>query len=254
MRDGNGAAGGFSTVIFEKTGAVAEITLNRPHALNVYNLQMRDDLYEVLDAIGRDREVRVAIVRGAGDRAFCSGADLTEFLTAPSPSIARQARFARDVWRTFLSVPQPLIAAMHGFVLGSGIEIALCCDIRIAAEGARFGLPELGLGIIPAAGGTQTLPRIVGRAPALELLLSGRWISAEEAHRAGLVTDVVPRDRLLSVAREMAGRIAEYSPRAVASVKQAITRGLDLRLPDGLRLERRLAAQLALEDAPASQR
>jgi enoyl-CoA hydratase len=250
LKGGNG----FGTIAFEKAGAVAEITLDRPDALNVYNLQMRDDIHDVLDAVARDREIRVVILRGAGDRAFCAGADLSEFLTAPSPVLARRARFARDVWGRFLAVPQPLIAAMHGFVLGSGIEIALCCDIRIAAEGARFGLPELGLGIIPAAGGTQTLPRTTGRASALELLLSGRWIDAAEAHRVGLVTDVVPREQLLPAARATARRIAECSPGTVTAIKQAIARGFDLPLRDGLRLEKRLAARLAREDALATPR
>ena len=175
---------GFETLIYEKRDAIAYVTLNRPQALNVYNIQMRDDLYQVLGAIKDDPEVRVVIFKGAGEKAFCAGADLSEFLTAPSPVIARQARFGRDVWGLFLSIPQPLIAAVHGYVLGSGIEIALCCDIRIASEDARFGLPEVGLGIIPAAGGTQTLPRTIGRARALEMLLTNRWLTGEEAYDA----------------------------------------------------------------------
>ncbi len=155
---------GFKTLIYEKKDRIAYVTLNRPQALNVYNIQMRDDLYQVLSAIKDDPEVRVGIFKGAGEKAFCSGADLNEFLTAPSPVVARKVRFGRNVWGLFLSIPQPLIAAVHGYVLGSGIEMALCCDIRIASEDARFGLPEVGLGIIPAAGATQTLPRIIGRA------------------------------------------------------------------------------------------
>ena len=183
----------FEVVIYEKQDGIAYITLNRPQALNAYNIKMRDELYEVLGAIKDDREVRVVILKGAGEKAFCAGADLTEFLTAPSPVIARQARFERDIWGRFLSVEQPVIAAMHGYVLGSGIEMSLCCDIRLASEDARFGLPEPGLGIIPAAGGSQTLPRTIGRAAALEILLSGRWIDAEEALRLKLVNRVVPR-------------------------------------------------------------
>jgi enoyl-CoA hydratase/carnithine racemase len=237
---------GFKTLIYEKKDSIASVTLNRPQVLNIYNIQMRDDLYEVLRAIKDDSEVRVAIFKGAGDKAFCAGADLIEFLTAPSPIVARQIRFERDVWGLFLSVPQPLIAAVHGFVLGSGIEIALCCDIRIASEDARFGLPEVGLGIIPAAGGTQTLPRIVGRAKALEMLLTNRWINAEEAYRAGLVNRVVPRSKLLETVEEMARKIASYSPMAVRNAKQAVVRGLDLPLSEGLDLERRLALELRL--------
>ena len=125
---------GFKTLIYEKKDSIAYVTLNRPQVLNIYNIQMRDDLYEVLRAIKDDPEVRVAIFKGAGEKAFCAGADLSEFLTAPSPIVARQVRFERDVWGLFLSIPQPLIAALQGYVLGSGIEIALCCDIRIASK------------------------------------------------------------------------------------------------------------------------
>jgi enoyl-CoA hydratase len=237
---------GFKTLIYEKKDSIAYVTINRPQALNVYNIQMRDDLYQVLSAIKDDSEIRVAIFKGAGEKAFCAGADLSEFLTAPSPIVARQVRLKRDVWGLFLSIPQPLIAAVHGFVLGSGIEIALCCDIRIASEDARFGLPEVGLGIIPAAGGTQTLPRTIGRARALEMLLTNHWVSGEEAYNIGLVNKVVPRDRLIETAEEMARKIASYDPIAVRNAKQAVVRGLDLPLPQGLDLERRLASELSL--------
>jgi enoyl-CoA hydratase/carnithine racemase len=164
---------GFATLIYEKEGPIAQVTLNRPQALNAYSIQMRNDLFEVLGAIRDDPEVRVALFCGAGEKAFCAGADLNEFLTAPSPTIARQVRFGRDLWGLFLSLPQPLIAALHGYVIGSGIENALCCDLRIASEDARFRLPEVGLGIIPGAGGTQTLPRTIGR--------PGPWNSSSPA-------------------------------------------------------------------------
>ncbi len=237
---------GFKTLIYEKKDYIAYLTLNRPEALNVYNIQMRDDLYEVLSAIRDDDEVRVAIFKGAGEKAFCAGADLSEFITAPSPIIARHVRFERDVWGLFLSVPQPLLAALHGYVLGSGIEIALCCDIRIASEDVRFGLPEVGLGIIPAAGGTQTLPRTIGRGRALEMLLTNRWLSGEEAFQYGLVNQIVPRSKLLETAEEMARKIASYDPMAVRNAKQAVVKGLDLPLPQGLDLEKRLASELSL--------
>ena len=235
---------GFETLIYEKKDSIAHVTLNRPQALNVYNIQMRDDLYEVLSAIRDDDEVRVVIFKGAGEKAFCAGADLSEFLSAPSPVVARQVRFDRDVWGLFLSIPQPLIAALHGYVLGSGIEIALCCDIRIASQDARFGLPEVGLGIIPAAGGTQTLPRTVGRGKALEMLLTNRWIDAEEACQIQLVNQVVVREKLQERAKEMAEKIASHDPAAVRSAKQAVTRGLDLPLAEGLHLEMMLASRL----------
>lgn len=236
---------GFETLLYEKRDGIAYVTLNRPQVLNAYNLQMRDDLYQVLSAIKDDSEVRVAIFKGAGEKAFCAGADLGEFLTAPSPPvIARQVRFERDVWGLFLSIPQPLIAALHGYVIGSGIEMALCCDIRIASTDARFGLPEVSLGIIPAAGGTQTLPRTVGRAKGLELLLTSRWIGAEEAYNSQLVNQVVPREKLAQAAEKMAKKIASYNLMTVQYAKRAVVRGSDLALSEGLALERRLAAQL----------
>jgi enoyl-CoA hydratase/carnithine racemase len=235
---------GFETLTYEKIDHLAYVTLNRPQALNVYNIRMKEDLYQVLGAIRDDSEVRVVIFKGAGEKAFCAGADLSEFLTAPSPTIARQVRFGRDVWSLFLKIPQPMIAAVHGFVLGSGMEIALSCDLRIASEDARFGLPEVALGIIPAAGGTQTLPRAVGRAKALEMLLANRWLSGQEAFEMGLVNRVVPREELLGTAEEMARKIASFNPGAVRGAKEAVTRGLDLSLSEGLELERRLVSGL----------
>ena len=242
--------GGFKTLIYEKKDAIASVTLNRPEALNVYNIQMRDDLYQVLSALKDDDEVRVAIFRGAGEKAFCAGADLSEFLTAPAPAEARKVRWERDVWGLFLSIQQPLIAAVHGYVLGSGIEIALCCDIRIASDDAQFGLPEVGLGIIPAAGGTQTLPRTIGRARALEMLLTNRWIGAEEAYNIGLVNKVLLRQKLFPTAQEMAQTIASYDPHAVRNAKQAIVRGLELPLSQALELEKRLALEVAAAKSP----
>lgn len=236
--------GGFEVITYEKKDEIGYVILNRPQALNAYNIRMRDELYQVLGAIRDDPEVKVAIFKGAGERAFCAGADLTEFLTAPSPAIARQVRWERDIWGLFLSTPQPLIAALHGYVLGSGIEIALCCDIRVASQDTRLGLPETGLGLIPAAGGTQTLPRITGRANALDMLLTGRLVKAEEALQMGLVNHVVPRQDLLPTAERIANKIKGYSSAAVVCAKQAVVRGLDLSLAEGLVLEASLARLL----------
>jgi enoyl-CoA hydratase len=233
---------GFQTIIYEKREGIAYITLNRPQALNVYNLQMRDELFQVLGAIEDDPGVQVVILKGAGEKAFCAGADLTEFLTAPSPVIARKVRWERDVWGLFLSLPQPLIAAVHGYCFGSGIEMALCCDLRIASEDAQFGVPEGALGIIPAAGATQTLPRTVGRAKALEALLTGERIDAQEALRAGLVTRVVTSEELLPRAEDMAKRVMSRQSVAVRLIKKAIRRGIDMSLPAGLHMERHLYA------------
>ncbi len=231
----------FQTVTYEKEGDVARVMLNRPQVLNVYNVQMRDDLCQVIGAIKDDPDIRVVILNGAGERAFCAGADLSDFLTAPSPVIARQVRWERDIWGLFMSLPQPVIAALHGYVLGSGIEMALCCDLRIAAEGARFGLPEASLGIIPAAGGTQTLPRTIGRARSLEMLLTNRWIDAQEALAAGLVNRVVPQKDLMPTAEALARKIASMPALAVSCAKEAIIRGSDMSLGEGLELEKKLA-------------
>lgn len=233
----------FKTLIYEKQDSIGFVTLNRPEALNVYNVQMRDDLFEILSAIQDDDEVHVVVLNGAGEKAFCAGADLSEFLTAPPPVAARKIRFNRDVWGLFLSIQQPMIAALHGYVLGSGIEIALCCDIRIASDDARFGLPEVGLGIIPAAGGTQTLPRTVGQGYAMELLLTGKWIDAKQALRMGLVNQVVPRDQLMAVAGRSADKIASYDIDLCRRVKQAIVLGMDVSLSKGLKLEKLLASR-----------
>jgi len=236
----------FETVIYEKKDGIAYVTLSRPKAMNSYNMQMRDDLYQILGAIKDDPDVLVAVFKGAGDKAFCAGADLTEFLTSPPPVAARQVRWDRDIWGRFLSMPQPLIAALNGYVLGPGIEIALCCDIRIAAEDARFGLPEVALGMIPAAGGTQTLPRTIGRSRALEMLLTDQWIDGNEAFRIGLVNKVVSREDLLDHAGKMAQKIASHDPVAVRYAKQAVIRGMELKLSEGLLMEKNLALQLSL--------
>jgi enoyl-CoA hydratase/carnithine racemase len=159
--------------------------------------------------------------------------------------IAREVRWGRDIWNLFLSIPQPVIAALHGYVLGSGLEIALFCDIRIASPDAIFGLPEVGLGIIPAAGGTQTLPRMIGLGKALDMLLAGRRLRGEEAYEFGLVQRIVPREKLWSAAEEMAKKICSYDPGAVRTAKQALLRGCDLCLEEGLHLERNLALEFS---------
>lgn len=234
----------FDTVIYEKKEGIAHITLNLPESLNAFSVQMRDDLYDILSAIRDDDEVRVGILKGAGEKAFCAGANLSEFLSAPPPVAARRIRRRRDIWGLLLRLPQPMIAALHGYVLGSGIEMSLFCDIRLASEDARFGLPEVALGITPAAGGTQTLPRLVGRGKALEMLLTNEWIDARQAHDIGLVNQVLPRDQLYERAQALAEKIAAHDPAAVRAIIQAVLQGNDLTLEQGLALEQRLASQL----------
>ena len=231
-------------VLYSKSGAVAHIVLNRPRVMNAYNVQMRDELFFTLEAVRDDPDVHVAVLSGAGDRAFCAGADLTEFGTAPSQVIARQVRWERDIWGLFLSIRKPLIAAMRGYVIGSGVEISCLCDIRIAADDAQFAMPEVALGMIPAAGGTQTLRRVIGANKALEMVLTNRRIGAEEAWGMGLVHSVVPADALMAEAEDVAQRLAELSPKALALAKRAILEGLDMPLAKGLELERRLTRRL----------
>ncbi|MCI0840393.1 MAG: enoyl-CoA hydratase/isomerase family protein, partial [Chloroflexi bacterium] len=150
------------TVLYTKERHVANLVLNRPGVINAYNIQMRDELFESLAAAKDDSDVRVLVLSGSGERGFCAGADLTEFGTAPSLAVARRVRWERDVWGLFLSIRKPMIAAVHGFVIGSGVEMACLCDVRIASDDAVFSMPEVALGMVPAAGGTQTLPRVVG--------------------------------------------------------------------------------------------
>ena len=232
---------GFETITFHKSRRIAYISLNRPKVLNAYSVRMRDELYQVLEAVREDSEVGVVIITGER-RAFCAGADLTEFGTAPSVTIARQVRWERDIWGLFLSIPQPLIAAVHGYCLGSGMEIALLCDIRIASDDAVFGLPELGLGMIPAAGGTQTLPRAVGIPRALEMLLTQRRISAHEAMELGLLNKVVVREALVQEAESLAHHLLALDQGVVRAAKAAVWKGADRPLGEAIDLEGRLAA------------
>jgi enoyl-CoA hydratase len=234
----------FETIIYEKKDSIAYITLNRPQALNAVNIKMRDELYEVLPALDDDPEVIVGIIKGAGDRGFSAGADITEFGTTPSQNIARQIRWERDLWGQFLGVSKPLIAAIHGFALGAGVEMSICCDIRIASDDARFGLPEVGIGMVPTAGGTQTMPRLVWPGMCATHILTGEIINAAEALRIGLINKVVPRNELLPAAERMARVIMARGQLAVRYVKQAINRGLDLPLEQGLEMEKELHAMV----------
>lgn len=229
----------FSTVLYEKEGSLALVTLNRPGRLNAYNVAMRDDLYQILLAVRDDPEVRVMILRGAGP-AFSTGGDVSEFGSAPSPVGAREIRWRRDVWGTLLALPQPTIAAVHGYTVGGGMEMALLCDLCIAADDTIFFLPESGLGMIPGVVGTQTAPRAIGLGRALDMVLTGKRVNAQEAVRIGLANRVVPRETLLTEARTLAYTLAQHDPRVIALAKRAIRQGSDLNLAEGLQLERRL--------------
>lgn len=215
--------------------------MHRPEVLNAYNMQMRDDLYEVFTAVRDDPTLRVLVLRGAG-RAFCSGGDLREFGTAPSPVVAREVRWRRDVWGLLRNLPRLTVAAIHGHAAGSGLEMALLCDFRIAAADAVFSLPETGLGLIPGVAGTQTAPRVLGEGRALALILAGERIDARRALRLGLVSAVVPAQRLVAAARRLARRLAAIDPQLAAATKELVGRSWDLPLEAGLARER-LAAE-----------
>ena len=206
---------------------LARITLNRPDRLNAINLAMRDDLWTFLHAAIEDPDVRVLSFHGNSPRAFCAGADVTEFGAAPSLVEARRARHERDLWALLEDLPLITIAALHGFCLGAGIELPLFCDLRIAAEDTVIALPEVGLGYIPSAGGTQTLPRSVPPALALRLVLSGDRIDAREALSWGLVSQVVPNESLDESVAARARRLAAADTATLVRAKHAIRRGLD---------------------------
>lgn len=226
-------------VLYQKDAAVAVVSLNRPRQLNAYNVAMRDELHAVLHAIEDDLEVRVMILRGEGP-SFSTGGDVSEFGSAPSPVRAREVRWLRDNWGLLSQLPQPTIAAVHGYTAGGGLEMALLCDMCLAADDAVFFLPETGLGMIPGVGGTQTAPRAIGLGRALDLVLTGKRLDAGEALKIGLVNRVVPRRALLTAAKSLAYTLCRHRPRTVRLAKRAVRRGTDLGLADGLRLERRL--------------
>jgi enoyl-CoA hydratase/carnithine racemase len=241
----------FTTLIYEVDGPVARIMLNRPQALNAYNIAMRDELTQALSAVHDDPDLRVLVLSGAG-RAFCAGADLAEFGTAPSPTAARALRFVRDPWHLLETLPVPSIAALHGYAFGSGLEMALFCDLRIAAEDTDLALPEVRWGLMPAAGGTQTLSRTCSIGTALEMTLTARRITANEAHTLGIVSRVVPTDELGARVDELAHELLALDAHAVRAARRAVREGLDLPLPEGIRLEERLADALRSRATVAS--
>ncbi|MFQ5666945.1 MAG: enoyl-CoA hydratase/isomerase family protein [Candidatus Binatia bacterium] len=229
-------------VLYEKIGPIASVSLNRPEVLNAYNVAMRDALFETLQAVRDDPDVRVMLLQGNG-RAFCTGGDVREFGRAPSPVVARDVRWRRDVWGLLQSLPVPTIAAVHGYAVGGGFEMALLCDLCIAADDARFSYPETGMGMVPGVAGTQTTARALGVGRALDLILTGRWLSAAEALELGIVIQVVAARRLRPAAVDLARRLCELPATLVARAKRVVHEGLDLSLAEGLALERRLNDQ-----------
>ncbi len=215
----------YSTVIYTKKDHIAHITLNRLDADNVINQQLAQELGDVCRDVSQDDGIYVVIITGAGDKAFCGGGEMGESGTP------------YNVAASIAGIDRPVIAAISGDALGQGVELALSCDIRLASQGARFGFPQVASGFIPVDGGTQRLPRIVGKGKALELILTAETISAGEAFEIGLVSEVVPREKLASEVETLAKTIAGKGPVALRFAKEAVNKGLDLTLEQGLRLE-----------------
>ncbi|MSP21550.1 MAG: enoyl-CoA hydratase/isomerase family protein [Dehalococcoidia bacterium] len=230
----------------DRQGDVLWLTLNRPERLNAVHLAMRDELWTMFELIRLDPSIRVAVLRGAGDRAFSAGADILEFGTAPSVVASREARQQRDIWGVMSTLPIPLVAAIHGFAYGAGFEMSMYCDLRVCAEDARFALPEVTLGYIPSAGGTQTVARHTSRSDVLRLVTTGEPMTAPEAFEAGLVHAVVPRAELETTARVWAQRLASLPPSAIKAAKRAVIEGIDMPLSHALEFERVLAAEVAM--------
>lgn len=233
-----------SLIDYQKEGRIATFTINRPEAYNAMNVAAIKELHRAMVDFRDDDELWVGIVTGAGEKAFCAGADIGDMLpflqkTLPQSPWATPATPMRglELWK-------PLIAAINGIAMGGGLEIAMACDIRIASEKARLGLPEVTLGLIPGWGGTQRLPRLVPWGQAAEMIFTGKPIDAREACRIGLVNKVVPPKMVMPTARELADTICQAGPLAVRAAKEAMIRGSSLSLEDGLRLENDLEARV----------
>jgi len=234
----------YETIGLTTADGVATVTLNRPDVLNAMNDAMRRELTRCFTDLAGDDAIRVIVVTGAGERAFSAGADIREFVEPLVPVRFREERRRIDFRQVMDRCPQPIIAAIRGFALGGGLELALACDIRIAGEDAYLGLTEVNLAIIPGGGGTQRLPRLVGRGKALEMILTGARVPAAEALRIGLVERVVPPAEVLGAATELARTLADRAPVALRYAKEAVVKGLELPLADGLRLEGDLSTLL----------
>jgi methylglutaconyl-CoA hydratase len=216
---------------------IAIITLNRPESANALSTALLYELSHLLYDLAFRRDVRVVIFTGAGEKVFCAGADLKERAGMNETEVRKTVTLIRETINQIEQLPQPVICALNGFAFGGGLELALACDIRVAADTAQLGLTETSLGIIPGAGGTQRLPRLIGKGKAKELIFTAKRITAKEAEQIGLVEYVVPREQLMEKAMEIAEQIVVNAPIAVMQAKIAINRGLDVDLATGLRIE-----------------
>jgi enoyl-CoA hydratase len=226
-------------VDYTQDGFVATVTINRPKALNALNEEVLKDLKDVFDNIDKD-SVRAVILTGAGDKSFVAGADIAAMSTMTKEEGEAFGKFGNDIFRMIETFPIPVIAAVNGFALGGGNELAMSCDIRICSDNAVFGQPEVGLGITPGFGGTQRLARIVGVGKAKEMVYGARNIKADEAYRIGLVNAVYPQEELIAAANKLAGGIAKNAPIAVRNCKKAINDGLQVDMDKAITIEEKL--------------
>ena len=233
----------YETILFEQEGAIGILKLNRPQALNALNSKVISELISVLEAVEKEVMPKVLIITGAGEKAFVAGTDIVEMEKLSSFDAREFAGFARKAIDKIANLNRPVIAAINGFALGGGCELAMACDIRIASEKAKMGQPETGLGILPGSGGTQRLPRLVGPSKAKQLVFTGEIIDGKRALEIGLVDKVVAPELLMEEAKKMASSIAGKPRIALALAKESINRGLDMDLADGLSYEIECFAQ-----------
>jgi enoyl-CoA hydratase len=232
----------YKTLLYEKKEGIGTVTLNRPEALNALNSAVYTELYEVFEAIENDDEVRAVILRGSGEKAFAAGSDVAEMANMNTLEIQKFMATIRKASDRIYSLTKPTIAAISGYALGGGNELAMCCDLRIASEKARFGQPEINLGLIPGAGGTQRLPRLIGAAKAKEMIFLGDMIDAATALNIGLINKVVPPEKLMEEALAWATKLASKSGPVLAMAKMAINTGIDTDINSGLDMEARCDA------------
>lgn len=239
----------YNTILYQKEEGIGLVTLNRPAALNALNSEVFSELAQVFDEIGRDNDVKAVIMTGAGGRAFAAGADIAEMVKYGSVEARGFVMLGKKACDKIYRLDKPVIAAISGFALGGGLEVAMCCDFRIASDNSRFGQPEINLAIIPGAGGTQRLPRLVGATRAKELVFTGDMIDAKTALDWGLVNRVVPADKVMEEARNFAKKLMSKSSIALTLAKNAVNDGTQMDLDNGLLYEIQCFAQaFATED------
>jgi enoyl-CoA hydratase len=232
----------FENILLEKKNAIAYVTVNRPKVLNALNMATMEELRAAFHDIKNDKSIRVAILTGAGEKAFIAGADISELAQQGAVTGKEYTHRGQSVLNLIENLGKPVIACINGFALGGGCEIAMACTMRLASENAKFGQPEVKLGIIPGYGGTQRLPRLVGKGIAMQLVLAGEMITSQEAHRIGLVNEVTAPADLIPRAEAIAGKIIANAPLAVQYAMEAVNKGMEMTLAEGLFLEATLFA------------